>query len=214
MVSVDVIIATPGSGMRAEYVQSLVRTTSLLNSLGISYVFTNAQSSLVHHARELTASGVTHELDPSHAGPLGNATYKKIFWIDSDITWEPADFLKLYQSAENIIAGVYLMTDGVKTSCCSQQYPMGVPKESLQNATRPCKVLATGFGFVCIKRGVFESIGRPWFVCLPHEVSPNVIDSMGEDISFCVKASKQGFDAFVDPTVKVGHIKAHNVCFS
>lgn len=215
----DVIIATPGNSMCAEYVQCLVRTLQALQQRNISYVFTNAYSSLVHHARELTASGAGMPgkdklaLDPSQRGPLGNFNYKKIFWIDSDISWTPEDFLKLYDSDKNIVTGVYRIADGSLTSCMTQQHPRGIPTDMIRNMKGHHEISGTGFGFIAIKYGVFENMSRPWFVCLPQQVAPNVIDSVSEDISWCIKAKQAGYKIYLDAEVRVGHIKTRNIAF-
>jgi hypothetical protein len=213
---IDVIIATPGHSMCAEYVQSLMRTTQLLHKHNISYIFTNAYSSLVHHARELTASGGgpgEMRLDPTHRGPLGNARYKKIFWIDSDISWIPEDFMRLYESDKDVVTGVYLIADGSMSSCMTGQYPSGIPTDLVRESRGLHEVNGAGFGFIAIKYGVFESIPRPWFICMPQEVAPGVIDTVSEDISWCIKVRQAGFKIFMDAEVRVGHIKSRRLGF-
>lgn len=211
---VDVIIATPGHSMCAEYVQSLMRTTQLLHERNISYTFTNAYSSLVHHARELTASGGGGSvLDPTHRGPLRNARYKKIFWIDSDIAWNPEDFLRLYESDKEVVTGVYLIADGSLSSCMTEQYPYGIPPPLVRDCKGLHEISGAGFGFIAIKYGVFESIARPWFICMPQEVAPGVIDTVSEDISWCLKVRQFGFKIFMDAEVRVGHIKPRRLGF-
>lgn len=212
----DVIIATPGHSMCAQYVQSLVRTTQVLQQRGISYTFVNAYSSLVHHARELTASGGGEgemRLDPTHRGPLGNARYKKIFWIDSDIAWTPEDFMRLYESDKDVVAGVYLIADGSLTSCMTGAHTSGIPTATVREMRGLHEVNGTGFGFIAVKYGVFESIPRPWFICMPQEVAPGIIDTVAEDISWCLKVRKVGFKIFMDADVRVGHMKTRRLGF-
>ena len=212
---IDVIIATPGNTMCGEYVQSLVKTIQVLNTKKITWTFTNAYSSLVHHARELTATGTSsgRNLDPSDRGPLGNASYKKIIWIDSDISWEPEDFMKLYRATESIVTGVYLLADGSKTTCMSTQYPTGIPTHVIRTMSGLHPIQHTGFGFIAIRYGVFEKIPRPWFTCMPLEVAQGIIDSASEDVSWCIKAHQAGFKIFMDADVRVGHMKTRRVGF-
>ena len=79
----DVLIATPGSSLEPQYVKSLVKTLEECNKRGITYKWLNSYSSLVHHARELTASGTEGNLlDPNQKTPGGeDIEYKKIFWM-------------------------------------------------------------------------------------------------------------------------------------
>jgi hypothetical protein len=95
MIHYDVLIATPGPSMKPEYVMSLMKTVEALSSRGISYHLLNKYSSFVPSARELTATDTySHNWMTNRVGS-GKFTYKKIFWIDSDIEWEPEDFLKV-----------------------------------------------------------------------------------------------------------------------
>lgn len=210
---IDVIIATPGHSMCAEYVQSLMKTVQVLNARKITWTFTNAYSSLVHHARELTATG-THagkNLDPSDRGPLSDASYKKIVWIDSDISWEPEDFMRLYRANESIVTGIYLLADGSMTTCMSAEHPTGIPTKVARTMSGIHPIQKTGFGFIAIKYGVFEKIPRPWFTCMPFEVAPGIVDTVSEDISWCIKARQAGFNIYMDADVRVGHMKTRRV---
>ena len=209
----DVLIATPGSKLEAQYVQSLVLTLAECDRRGITYRWLNGYSSLVHHARELTASGGTgKQLNPNDKGPLGDtATYNKIFWIDSDIEWTPEHFFKLYDSEFEVVSGAYLLADGVTTTVHGWGIGGGIPKEEILTMKEPIKVQSIGFGFVAIKSGVFERMERPWFA---HILQPmtNIRGellqaALGEDISWCIRAYKAGVDIYFDPTVLVTHMK-------
>jgi len=209
----DVLIATPGHSLEAQYVQSLLETTTELNNQGISYKWLNAYSSLVHNAREMTATGGTdRNLNPLDAGPLGDkVTYNKIFWIDSDISWTPEDFIKLYESEYDVVTGAYLLADGTTTSVHEWGVVGGMPKERIMSLEEPLKIQSMGFGFTAIKAGVFEKLERPWFGHYTQQVQlPNgkVMDTyLGEDISWCINAYRAGIEIYLDPTVLVGHMK-------
>ena len=110
MIHYDVLIATPGPSMKPEYVMSLMKTVQALSSRGISYHLLNKYSSFVPSARELTATDTYSHNWMTNRGGSGKFTYRKIFWIDSDIEWEPEDFLKLYNSELEIISGLYATT--------------------------------------------------------------------------------------------------------
>ena len=60
------------------------------------------------------------------------------------------------------------------------------------------EVKANGMGWMLVKRGVFEKIDKPF--------DPEGL--RGEDITFQMKASEQGFRSYVDPSVVVGHEKS------
>ena len=92
----NVVIATPGFSMDAEYVKALMATCERLVDEGISFTFLSEYSSFVPHAREATAMGGRELRYDKKQIAGGRFTYDKIFWIDSDIVWTPEDFLKLY----------------------------------------------------------------------------------------------------------------------
>ncbi len=214
----DVLIATPGAMLEAQYVKSLTETLVECNKRGITYKWLNHYSSLVHHARELTASGVdTLNLDPTQISPGGkDITYNKIFWIDSDISWTPEQFFKIYDSEYDVITGCYLLADGYTTTVHAWGTPGGMPATEIVNLKDPLKVQSLGFGFVAMKSGVFEKIQRPWFNHEYVKVGENldgtdIIDSVGEDISWCIKAYRAGIELYFDPTVLVTHMKKHPI---
>jgi hypothetical protein len=64
----------------------------------------------------------------------------------------------------------------------------------------------TGFGFMLIKKGVFESMEYPWFRPVMKQIG-NAMDFCMEDVGFCLTARERGYKIFVDPQVRVGHEK-------
>jgi hypothetical protein len=209
----DILICTPGPVMESEYVKSLVETLSECDKRKITYKFLNAHSSLVHHARELTISGGQGlDLNPNDNGPMGDKVmYNKIFWIDSDIAWEPWQFFKIYESEYDVMSGAYLLSDSLTTSVHAWGSPGGIPKKEILTMSSPLKVQSIGFGFVAIKYGVFEKLERPWFKHYLQGIQRDdgtiIEDSLGEDISWCINAYKAGIDIYFDPKVLVKHIK-------
>ncbi len=104
----NVVITTPGNQMCSEYVTSLLNTVSVLNQHRISWIYQNKSSPIVSNAREATISGsISLQVDNSSPGN-GEYTYDKIFMIDSDIVWEPNQFLNFLKMDVDIISGVYM----------------------------------------------------------------------------------------------------------
>jgi hypothetical protein len=199
--------------MEAQYVKSLVNTLAECDKRGLTYRFISGSGSLVHHARELTVSGGEGlELNPNHKGPIGDSvTYNKIFWIDSDISWEPWQFFKIYDSEYDVCTGAYLLADGVTTTVHAWGTPGGIPKQEIMQMTEPLKIQSMGFGFTAMKSGVFERMERPWFKHYTQGIQKSdgttIEDSLGEDISWCINAYKSGIEIYFDPTVLVKHMK-------
>ena len=63
-----------------------------------------------------------------------------------------------------------------------------------------------GMGFMLIKRGVFERITPPFFMD-SHFIQNDLERFGGEDVVFCYKVRKAGFQIWVDPRVRCGHAK-------
>lgn len=207
----DLVIATPGSFMKAEYVRSLVKTTQLLNDLNWTYTFVNQQSSFVSEARELTAiDSCFNDWNTTTIGG-GKFNYGAVLWIDSDIEWEPEDVLKLFDAEVPIIAGLYQTDPSGRVAVNfpdEEGRPTIVNKVEFILHDEPVKVGGVGFGFVLMRHGVFENVERPWF--LIRRIKWDDVDfytNVGEDYSWCAAAQKAGFDIWVHPQVKVKHHK-------
>lgn len=210
---VDVVIVTPGFTLHNSYVSSLVSTLIEFNERKITYNWVNGASSLVHHAREVAASA--GPLNPDDIGPFGGRDYGTMLWIDSDISWKTEDVIRLLESPYEVTTGAYLLADGFTSSVHALGKPGGIPMDEILSAREPIKVQSMGFGFTAIKRGVFERIPRPWFSHLPFQLQKSdgtfIIDSLGEDISWCIKAYQSGIEIWFDPRVLVNHHKTLSI---
>lgn len=209
---VNLVIATPGHSVMGIYVKCLLATTDLLNKNGISWAFTNEYSSHVADSREMTLNGDSQNEIKNTKPFKGNISYDKIIWIDSDIRWEPEDVLKLYKSKKDVITGAYLLATGEVTAYKKLLGP-GYIFEDVLKMKKLEKIESCGFGFLCVKNGVFESLSRPWF----QSTWVNITDEetkeeftfplMGEDISWCKRVRDNGFEIWLDPSVRLIHHK-------
>lgn len=207
----DVLIATPGKMMHAEYVESLFETLSWLSSQGLTYKFLGKQSSFIPSGRELTATNTfVQNWDTREVGS-GEFTYGKIFWIDSDIQWDLEAFKSIWQSELDVVSGVYQTTpDGIVAIAMDNGsgLPRKVNKVEFMLWDEPFEVWGVGFGFVAMKSGVFESIERPWFgIDKIRWEGYDFYTNVGEDYSWCIHARDVGYRIMVDPNVKVLHHK-------
>ena len=82
--------------------------------------------------------------------------------------------------------------------------------EGISKRKKPFTVDYTGFGWVLIKKGVFEhkDMKYPWFAPKMQLFESGAVQDMcGEDVSFCLDAMDAGFDIWCDPRIRVGHEK-------
>ena len=124
------------------------------------------------------------------------------------------------EKEREIVAGWYCTEDGKTTSVAHWldeddfRGNGGVMNhetiDSISKRKKSFTVDYTGFGWLLIKKGVFESEGLPypWFAPKMQVFeSGEVQDMCGEDVSFCLDAKEAGFEIWCDPQVRVGHEK-------
>jgi hypothetical protein len=207
MQKVNVIIATPGHSMMSVYIKSLFKLIEEFGKKGITWGWSSEYSSHVADAREITLSGnYTNEIDNSQ--PFrGEIDYDTILWIDSDISFEPEDAIKLIESDKQITSGAYLLSSGEVTAYEKLLGP-GYSHDQVRQMKDLTKVEGCGFGFLAVKKGVFESLSRPWFQSTMVKTKDGYeFPLMGEDLSWCKRVTDAGFEIWFDPTVKVVHNK-------
>jgi hypothetical protein len=80
--------------------------------------------------------------------------------------------------------------------------------ETLSVRRKPFTIDYVGFGWVLVRKGVFENLTYPWFAPkLQTFISGEIQDMCGEDVSFCLDAKEKGFQIWCDPRIRVGHEK-------
>jgi GT2 family glycosyltransferase len=140
----------------------------------------------------------------------GNVTYDKMIWIDSDISWTPEDFMKLYESRYDIISGLYFDEEGTPMFTFSED-AVYFDHAALKHKEYAFEVFGAGFGFIAMKSGVFENIKRPWFKTeiqrITNDDGIEMFIPWGEDFSWCIKAHEAGYIVMLDPSIKVAHHK-------
>lgn len=207
----DVVFATPGRQFHVEYLRSMIDTLRWLGEQGKTFYFMSSYSSFVPSARELTALDAPVHDWKTRQIASGAFTYGKIFWIDSDISWNLEHFIKIYESDLDIISGLYQTSPAGIVAVHfpdKEGRPTKVNKVEFMLHDEPVEVGGVGFGFVAMKSGVFEKCDRPWF--LINRVTWTDVEypvNVGEDYSWCANAQRNGFKIYVDPTVKVRHHK-------
>lgn len=183
---------------------SLARTTHACAMRGIDVTIDYvAGSSIITTARSMVVQRFLK----------GNK--KRLFWIDSDIEWEPEDFLRLLgMSAQlDIVCGAYPLKR-------EDQKAFVIRNPDLTKVTiNPLgciKVQGTGLGFCVMTRDVIAKIvaTKPQVMNQGSgEIMPDVfrIDTFqgllrGEDIAFFDDLMALGYEIWLDPTIELGHV--------
>lgn len=213
----------PGLMYSGTFMTQFVRLLFDLNQQGINFYISQQYSSMVNHARTDCLQA------DNYAGTMltpfrGQVPYDYIMWIDSDIIFKTEDLIELLKMNKDIASGWYVQSNAgilsnqstvVEHMNLQELYEKGSNKyetvEDMSRRQEPFKADYCGFGWMLIKKGVYEKIPYPWFV-------PRVIqlqkpdgtileDVCSEDISMCEDFRKYGFDIWVHPKVRVGHQK-------
>ena len=82
--------------------------------------------------------------------------------------------------------------------------------DGISKRKKPFTVDYTGFGWVLIKKGVFEHevMTFPWFAPKMQVFESGAVQDMcGDAVSFCLDAMDAGFKIWCDPRIRVGHEK-------
>ncbi len=186
-----------GGTVRSETVTSLIGAMDVIRSHGIGtdlrleiggYVSMN-RNRLVRCALE---RGSSH-----------------ILFIDNDQTFQPSAIQRLIDADKDIVGAMY-NARGVPgkpvVSTIKLVDPATDPNKgeivTSEFSAQLFKTFSLGTGFLLIKTDVFRKMQSPWFVDGEDEKG----ECFTEDVEFCKKAHKAGFDVWCSPTIKVGHI--------
>jgi len=213
----------PGLMYSGTFMTQMIRLLFDLNQLGVNFYISQHYSSMVNHARTDCLQA------DNYAGTMlvpfrGKVPYDYIMWIDSDIVFKTEDVIELLKMNKDIASGWYLQSGGglvtnkttvVEKMDDQELYEKGTNKyettEDMIRRTESFKVDYCGFGFILIKKGVYEKIPYPWFVPrivqLKKPDGTILEDVCSEDISMCQDFKKYGFDIWVNPKIRVGHQK-------
>ena len=222
-----IVFCLPGRGVSYVYLKNFVQLCFDLVQCGASIQISQDYSSMVNFAR-CKCLGANVLRGPDQIPWDGKLQYDYQLWIDSDIVFNSEKFFQLFLDANpegekqrEIVAGWYCTEDGRTTSVAHWleeddfRTNGGVMNhetiESMSKRRKPFTVDYTGFGWLLIKKGVFEHKGLPypWFAPKMQVFeSGEVQDMCGEDVSFCLDAKEAGFEIWCDPRIRVGHEKS------
>lgn len=216
----SIVFCLPGRGVSYTFLKSFVQLCFDLVQSGASIQISQDYSSMVNFAR-CKVLGANVLAGPDQVPWQGRLNYDYQLWIDSDIVFNTDAFWALVQMDKDIAAGWYATEDGRTTSVAHWLDEENFAKnggvmnhemvDTISNRKKPFTVDYTGFGWVLIKKGVFEhpEMKYPWFAPQMQVFeSGDVQDMCGEDVSFCLEATRKcNFEIWCHPQIRVGHEK-------
>ena len=212
-----IIFCLPGRNFSGRFLSSWTMLMNECPHKGIDIILSQRYNSNVYYVRAQCLGA--NVLNGANQKPFnGKVDYDYIMWIDSDQVFLPDQFFRLLSHQKDIVGGLYLMDGGrqfaavkewnieyfKKNACFEFLEPPSLPPDGSL-----VEVIYSGFGFLLIKKGVFETIKYPWFEPQHMQLTETIVDFASEDVSFCLKARQAGYKIYVDPRVVVGHEKSH-----
>jgi len=155
---------------------------------------------------------------------INNTEHDYLFFLDSDIGFNPDDVLKLMSHQVHIVSGAYPMKIIPERYCVEVVQPEQRHGDLL-------KINGNGMGFVLIHRQVFLDIARhyPNLKYVPSDYHSDTPHShaemnnsfhffaeqqsengfMSEDKSFFHRAKQVGYNMFLDTSIRLNHTGYH-----
>ena len=143
-----------------------------------------------------------------------------LMFIDSDINFEAADIFRLMawtsDPSKGIVAGVPRTRSTTKTYIGTLDYDEN--GELTMNGMGLVRAKRVATAFMMVRRDVFEKLNDShpewrYYDERSERTVPCIFDFMktdegyiGEDYLFCDRAREEGFEVWVDPTIKLGHM--------
>lgn len=204
----NVMVGIPaGRDFHAHTVRSLVGTFDLCARLNVkAELGMIAGSSVVQWARDEVIDLFL------------NSKCNRLFWIDSDMSWMPSDFIRVlaFTKLRPVVGVAYPAKMDTLTFFVSHEE--GKPLE--QGDYGLVEVKGVGLGFTCMTREVVEAVVAE---------KPKIFDEvarremaevfrvgsvaargrrcrMGEDMAFFEDIRNAGFKVHLDPAIQLGHI--------
>lgn len=213
-----VIFCLPGKEYSGNFIKSWTSLFAFCLKNNIEPMVSQHYSPLVYYARNLCLGGDVSE--GIYQKPFGGKIdYDYIMWIDSDVVFEVKDFINLINSDKDIVSGLYYTSDKYHFATVedwNDEYFLEnghfqfLTKSDLDLKETLFKVSYTGFGWMLIKKGIFEKLNYPWFqpLWVEYKNGDKIIrDFAMEDVSFCKMISDLGVDIWINKEVIVGHEK-------
>jgi len=209
-----VVFCLPGKSFSNNFLFSWSSTMADFNNRGIEYLLSMKYSSNVYYVRSMCLGGDVLA-GPTQLPFQGKIDYDYIMWIDSDQVWQPEQIIQLIERNVDIVGGLYKMVGGTQFTAVKDwdekyfkqhgSFQFLTP-DDIKGKNDLIEVSYNGFGFMLIKKGVFEAIGYPWFRPEYQKII-DLEDFASEDVSFACNAKQCGYKIYVDPKVIVGHEK-------
>jgi len=221
----NIIFCLPGTPFSNKFLMGWTDLITYCLTHEISPIISNRLNSNVYFVRNAVLGGnVQNGIKQKPIG--GKVKYDYLMWIDSDQVFEVSHFIKLLKANKDIVSGLYFMNGGKrfatvekwdkefykKNGCFEFLTPQIVMEWRKSNPNKLMSVEYTGFGWILVKYGIFESMEYPWFRPIWEDFGTTengdpIREFASEDVGWCKTAIEKGYKIWIDTDVIVGHEK-------
>jgi len=216
-----IVFCIPGTTFSHRFLACWTATLQWCQSNGINAVLKQAVGADVFQVRNKLLGEPKY--GPNQK-PLGGISYDYLMFLDSDQTFNVADFQLILNTMRNnkdvqVVAGVYPRVTNEETrfstiykmldsSIVSLAYRL-VSYEEIESWPELQKIDGAGMGFTMFRHGVFEQIKYPWF----HQIeiidlnTNEIVGYTAEDLTIYLKLKEVGIDLYCLSNLRIGHEK-------
>jgi len=211
-----VVFCIPGNRFSNQFLISWTNLVGFCYLNNIEPMLSSAYNSNVYYVRNLCLRA-DERLGKDQPPFQGQIDYDYIMWLDSDMVFKPEDFTALLDMKVDIATGIYKMADGTLYSTvkdCNDEYFLKnghyefLTDELLEKEEDIFEVDYNGFGFMLVKKGVYENLEYPWFRPEWESIGEGIKTFTSEDVGFCRQAIKAGYKIKANKKVIIGHEKS------
>ena len=210
-----IVACIPGREFSGRFFDAWNEFAERCREIGVRLIVSRRYDAVVYYARNRVAGGDVRR-GPKQEPWGGEVDYDYMLWIDSDVVFRFEDFQALLAHKVDLVGGLYLMADNERYAAVEHMNEALFQEQGEFEFLTPAKLESRqglvpvdycGFGFVLVRRGIFEKLEYPWFRPITIEIC-GCSEFTSEDVGFCLMAKKAGVQMMVDPRVVVGHEKA------
>jgi GT2 family glycosyltransferase len=161
---------------------------------------------------EFLVGTIIHDMRHTLAETAIKGEYDYVLWVDSDMVFDTDVLLDLLADDKDIVTAVCFMRRAPYHPCIYSKMRIGLnlDEDDIEKYLDYPKngdlfeVEACGFAMILMRTKVLKHLlDTSGHIFFPVKSTNR---ALGEDLSFCIRARRQGFKIWCDPKPRIGHI--------
>jgi len=182
------LIAIPSLDfVHVEFLKSLTALVMRLKNDGVDFEVSIESGTLVYVARDKLAQKAV------------NGGFTHVLWLDADMVFSDNILEDLMFSGHDFVSGIAHGRRPPHLSCLFESLSP-VTRFTSKYPSETFEVAGCGFGCVLITTEILKQVMLNAKACFMP------MAAYGEDLAFCLRASRIGVKIYAEPTVRLGHI--------